>query len=380
MLAFRLFPFVQAIIILCFFIYPIEHLNKKVKWALAIILGLSSLKIYTFVLTGGTMMDPNLTRTLSIILNTLYFTSIFVFLLTVIRMGINGLFKLIKKDKTRFIIPAKSSRYALTFLVLSFLIACKGIYNGFDKPVLTEYQIEIANLPIAADNFKIVQLSDLHICLPTRESDIENIVDRVNRLNPDLIVITGDLIDGEVEALEPKTKILFNLKAKYGVYGVSGNHEFYSGYQEWVDYFTNGGIPFLENKTVIIKDESGTPLFNLAGLIDKAAERFDMTEPDVEAVKPFLDKNIPSIFLAHQPKLCLDLEDLSALTLSGHTHGGMMPGLATLIKSANGGLVSGYYKLGNEQVIVSNGTQIWAGVPLRIGILSQINLITLKSK
>ena len=161
-------------------------------------------------------------------------------------MGINGLFKLIKKDKTRFIIPAKSSRYALTFLVLSFLISCKGIYNGFDKPVLTEYQIEIANLSVAADNFKIVQLSDLHISLPTRESDIENIVDRVNRLNPDLIVITGDLIDGEVEALEPKTKILFNLKAKYGVYGVSGNHEFYSGYQEWVDYFTNGGIPFLE--------------------------------------------------------------------------------------------------------------------------------------
>ena len=205
-------------------------------------------------------------------------------------MGINGLFKLIKKDKTRFIIPAKSSRYALTFLVLSFLISCKGIYNGFDKPVLTEFQIKIANLPVAADNFKIVQLSDLHISLPTRESDIENIVDRVNRLKADLIVITGDLIDGEVEALEPKTKILFNLKAKYGVYGVSGNHEFYSGYLEWVDYFTNGGIPFLENKTVNIKDESGTPLFNLAGLIDKAAERFDMTEPDVEAVKPFLDK------------------------------------------------------------------------------------------
>ena len=89
MLAFRLFPFVQAIIILCFFIYPIEQLNKKIKWALAIILGLSSLKIYTFVLTGGTMMDPNLTRTLSIILNTLYLTYIFVLLLTVIRMGIN---------------------------------------------------------------------------------------------------------------------------------------------------------------------------------------------------------------------------------------------------------------------------------------------------
>ena len=173
------------------------------------------------------------------------------------------------------------------------------------------------------------------------------------------------------------TKILFKLKAKYGVYAVSGNHEFYSGYTEWLNYFSRGGIKFLENDGTVITDDNGTPLLNLCGLIDLSAPRYGFASPDIKKAIENINSSVPTVFLTHQPKIALKLKELSALTLAGHTHGGLMPGLKQIVAAANGGLVSGYYRLDNEQVIVTNGTRIWAGVPLRLNTPSQLIKIVL---
>ena len=282
-------------------------------------------------------MDPKLTRYPAIFFDTIYFSSIFLFLLTLLRMLINGLYKLSRLNFSKLIIPAQSTRYAALFLLIACLIGGRAVFNGFAPPVDKFYEISVKDLPAEANDLRIVELADLHISAPTIPSEIEDIVARVNKNEPDLILIAGDFVDGSIEELDHMTKILFKLKAKYGVYAVSGNHELYSGYKEWIDYFEKGGIKFLENDSTIIRNENDVPLLNLCGVID-----------------------------------------ISDLTFCGHTHGGLMPGLKQIVAKVNGGYVSGLYNTGRQRVIVSNGTRIWAGAPLRLHDPSQIIYVTLK--
>ena len=262
-------------------------------------------------------------------------------------------------------------------MVISCFLGITGVINGFAPPEDITYNLKINNLPKEAQGFKLIHLADLHISAPTTESEIEDIVKRTNAEDPDLIVITGDFIDGDIAYLDHMTKILFKLKAKYGIYAVSGNHEFYSGYTEWLNYFSRGGIKFLENDGTVITDDNGAPLLNLCGLIDLSAPRYGFASPAIKKAIEDINSSVPTVFLIHQPKIALKLKEISALTLAGHTHGGLMPGLKQIVAAANGGLVSGYYRLDNEQVIVTNGTRIWAGVPLRLNTPSQLIKIVL---
>ena len=380
MLAFMLYPFIQALIIILCFVLPLKKLSITTRLILSFILGLGSFRIYIYLFTGGTIMDPLLSRCPAIIIDCVYFTTIFICLLTLVRMIVNGLFKLIRFDFKRYVIPAFSTRYAILFFMISAFLGCLGTINGFIAPVDKYYSVFIENLPNEASNFKIIHLADLHISEPTTEADIQEIVDRSNAKHPDLVVITGDFVDGDIQRLDHMTKILFELKAKYGVYAVSGNHEFYSGYQEWLDYFSKGGIKFLENDSVTLKDNEGHKLFNLLGLMDISAPRFGFEGANIKKGAAKLDSTVPTIALTHQPKTALDLDKISSLTLAGHTHGGLMPGLRQIVASANAGFVSGLYEHQKQVVIVSNGTRIWAGVPLRLNTPSQLIIITLKNQ
>lgn len=377
MLAFLIYPFVQSLLIILFFVLPLKKLSKTVRIVLALLFGIGSLKIYFYLFTGGTFMDPKLTRYPAIISDCIYFSAIFLCILTLLRMILNGIFKLVRLNIHRYLIPAFSTRYAAVMMVISCFLGITGVINGFAPPEDITYNLKINNLPKEAQGFKLIHLADLHISAPTTESEIEDIVKRTNAEDPDLIVITGDFIDGDIAYLDHMTKILFKLKAKYGIYAVSGNHEFYSGYTEWLNYFSRGGIKFLENDGTVITDDNGTPLLNLCGLIDLSAPRYGFASPDIKKAIENINSSVPTVFLTHQPKIALKLKELSALTLAGHTHGGLMPGLKQIVAVANGGLVSGYYRLDNEQVIVTNGTRIWAGVPLRLNTPSQLIKIVL---
>ncbi len=378
MLAFKIFPFVQAVIIILFFIMPLKKLKLRYKILLALFFGLGSLKQYIYVFSGGDMMDPKLSRYPAIFFDTIYFSSIFLFLITLIRMITNGLYKLTRLNFSRFIIPANSTRYALLFIFISCAIASRAVINGFAAPVDSYYEIQIKNIPDEAENLNIIELADLHISAPTSVDEIEDIVRRTNETNPDLILIAGDFVDGSIPELDHMTRLLFNLKAKYGVYAVSGNHEIYSGYRQWIDYFEKGGIRFLENNSTVIYSKNGIPLLNLCGVIDISAQRFNFPKADINKALENTDIKLPTIFMTHQPKLANDLKEHSDLTLCGHTHGGMMPGLKQIVAKVNGGYVSGLYNTGRQRVIVSNGTRIWAGAPLRLNDPSEIVHIRLK--
>lgn len=376
MTLFKLYPLIQALIIVLFFIRPIRS-SLKTKLILSAILLIGTFKLYVFIFTGGNAMDPKLSRISTMFLSCLYFSSLMVLMLTLGRMVLNGLYKALRRNLSKFIINPHSLRYAILSVVLSLVLGTVSVYNGFKAAAFCNYSVNIDSLSPLADGMRIIHLSDLHISAPTTEDEIKDIVKEVNSRNAEVIVITGDLVDGDVEDLKKKTDLLFKLKAKYGVYAVSGNHEFYSGYDSWIDYFNKGGIRFLENDSVTIHDND-YPLLNICGITDATAHKYSDKKADIQSAIKNINADAPVIFLTHQPKVADELSAISDLTLAGHTHGGLFPVLKSLVAVANNGYVSGFYTIGKEKMIVSNGTRIWAGIPLRLKTPSQIIEITLK--
>ncbi len=378
MTLFLLHPFILALLLLWRLVLPLNA-GLKLKLILTLLCVAGSLKQYAYVLTGGTLMDPGLGHFASLIWNMLNFSVIFLLLLCLARDLINLPFKLLRLKLSAALLPAGSLKLSGLLILIAASLGVTGTLNGFGRPDTVRYELTIDGLPRAADGFKIVLLADLHVARPTSPSNMDYIVETANALNPDLTVIAGDLQDGAVEDLSPVTDKVFSLKARLGVYAISGNHEFYSGYKEWLSHYEKGGLPFLENKTLVIKDENGAPLFNLAGVTDPNAGRFGFEGPDFESVLNKTDPMLPVVMLSHRPQYAHEVKDRVALYLAGHTHGGMCPGLRELVKNANGGLVSGLYELGKEKVIVSNGTLIWMGFPLRILTPAQLIEITLRA-
>lgn len=224
---------------------------------------------------------------------------------------------------------------------------------------------------------KILQLSDLHFGPVLKKDFALRIMDEVQGLNPDLIVITGDLIDGKVENLKEDLSPLKNLSAPLGVFYIPGNHEYYWGVQEWIDFVPSlGWIPLInQHKVLSFKGEQ----FVLAGMTDKAAFRIKSSlVPDPKKALQNSPENLYKILLAHRPKSIDVYPDLSFnLMLSGHTHGGQGYPWKFLV-----GLVQPYlkglYQVRNKQIYVNGATGFW-GPPYKLGQKGEITLIELKA-
>ncbi|MBO4632639.1 MAG: metallophosphoesterase, partial [Lentisphaeria bacterium] len=226
-----------------------------------------------------------------------------------------------------------------------------------------------------AEGMRVAVLADLHADRVTRAPRIRRIVEQTNSLRPDLTVILGDLVDGTVEQRSGELLPLRELHAKYGVYAVPGNHEYYSGYVHWRKFFTAQGLRMLENSQVRLP--AG---IYLAGVTDPAAQSFGEAVPDLKKALHGIPRDSFILLLAHRPVHAENAaQDGISLQLSGHTHGGMIRGLDWIVSRFNGGFVSGLYDVGGMKLYVSNGTGIWNGFPVRLGRDSEITLITLKS-
>ena len=262
-------------------------------------------------------------------------------------------------------------------LLAALLVASIGIVSGTAVPEVREVSLEVEGLPSAAEGMKIAFLTDLHIDRMSLPQRMPEIVSRVNRCEPDIILLGGDLMDGKGERMEELLLPLKDLRAKYGVFGVPGNHEYYSGFGAWMKFFAEKcNIRMLINSAV--KLPCG---LTLVGVGDYAGKRFK--QPTVNLRRAFENVGVDEavIMLAHRPDLAREAEKMEVmLQLSGHTHGGMLPGLAAIVKRMNGGFVSGKYRVGRTLLYVSNGSGIWSGFPVRLGVPSEITLIKLRKK
>ena len=262
-------------------------------------------------------------------------------------------------------------------LALAVVLAAIGSYCAMKMPTIKQHDVTIANLPEKAENLRIVFLTDIHADNITRANKIRKLVNAVNDLKPDLILLGGDYVDGRRSNIGKELLPIKDLHAKYGVYGVVGNHEYYSGFEQWVPYLKELNINLLLNENKIIE-----PGICIAGLTDHAAKRFpDLEMPSLEKALKNVPENIPVILINHRPSAAAykAAEKGVALQLSGHTHGGMLWGLNLLVKMFNSGFVSGWYNVEKMQLYVSNGTGIWNGFPVRIGCPAEITVLTLKN-
>jgi uncharacterized protein len=240
-----------------------------------------------------------------------------------------------------------------------------GVIHMRRGPFVKRKQIALADLPAGAEGYTIAQLTDVHIGPLLGEQFAAKVVERVNALAADLIVITGDLVDGHLEELRRHIEPLRELSARDGVYAVTGNHEYYWNAPAWLEHLRSLGIRILRNEHVTIRDS-----FELAGVDDSTASE------DVPRALAGRNPALPVVLLAHHPRT---IERAVAngvdLQLSGHTHGGQLLPLGWLSRLFEPH-VAGLARFGKSLLYVSEGTGFW-GPPMRIGTSSEIALLTL---
>lgn len=329
-------------------------------------------------LGGENFFAPDLPGFLLILGGYLFALVLFFFILLLIwdlGRGVGLLFLWWKKKFPPKNIRRKWDLYAFSILFgASFLLASLGIYEGVRLPEIKEATIFLPRLSPQNEGMKIALLADIHVDRFTGKKRIKELVKRVNQTKADLILLGGDYVDGPVERCGKDLLPLKELKAPYGVYGVMGNHEYFSGFDEWKKYFASLPIRILYNESHLLP---GGLL--LAGVTDPAAARYGMEKPDIKKAVGEYAKMKPILLLSHQPKIAKEAAELGVdLQLSGHTHGGMLPLLDLLVAGYNNGFVSGKYRVKDMILYVMNGSGIWNGFPLRLFHPSEITLITLK--
>ncbi|WP_455432153.1 metallophosphoesterase [Streptomyces qaidamensis] len=247
-----------------------------------------------------------------------------------------------------------------------------GTYGVLRGPKVKRVTVPLAKLPRAAHGYRIAVVSDVHLGPVLGRSFAQKVVDTINSTQPDLIAVVGDLVDGSVKDLGPAAAPLAQLRARHGSYFVTGNHEYFSGAEQWVEEVRRLGIDPLENA------RREMPHFDLAGVNDVAGEE-EGQGPDFAKALGDRDTARACVLLAHQPVQIHDaVEHGVDLQLSGHTHGGQLwPG--NLIASGANPTLAGLDRYGDTQLYVSRGAGAW-GPPTRVGAPSDITLIELASK
>jgi len=258
----------------------------------------------------------------------------------------------------------------ISSFAVALTLSARSLYEA--KTVqLEKVLIQIKNLK---KSYKIVQLSDIHIGGLIDAKFVLDLVQRVNLLNPDIVVITGDLVDIDITKARSTLHELKHLNTKYGTYFVVGNHEYFHGIEKIIDAVKSLGIRVLENENVYIGEEGVG--FNLAGVYDVFGYKVQNHIPDLD--KALLHKKpSPTVLLAHQPRFIEEVTQGVDLMLSGHTHGGQLYPFRFLV-ALQQPYISGLHQHNEHlQIYVNKGTGFW-GPPMRLGASSEITEILLQ--
>jgi predicted MPP superfamily phosphohydrolase len=273
-------------------------------------------------------------------------------------------------DRRRTLARAGAAFASLTAGSLATTSVRSALGTTGVKPV----RVALAKLPARLSGYRIVQLTDVHIGPTLDRVFLARVVAQVNAERPDMVVITGDLVDGSVPELAEHVRPLADLRAKDGVFFVTGNHEYYSGADAWIAHVSSLGIRVLRNERVAIGGEDG---FDLAGVDDASAHQFGGDHgADYDRALGDRDRSRALVLLAHQPRQVIPAERYAPdLMISGHTHGGQIAPFNWLVKLQQP-YVAGLYDHGPTKVYVSRGTGYW-GPPMRLGAPAEITRIEL---
>ncbi len=436
------------------------RIKKTSKFVLSCILALCGSKYLIYVMYGGILI-PQLSANTILLLETLYsfllLSVVCAMLKDIVLLG-RTIARKIERGSSGKRGVGKSSRELSSasgqlvykpwpigrinalIAAVAFIAALSGTLSQLRTPKIVEHTIYVQGLPQSFEGYTMVQLTDLHIGPILKRDFLEGVVERTNSIKPDLVLITGDFVDGSVAALKNEFLPLKDIRAKNGVLAVTGNHEYYSGANSWVKTWEEMGVKFLRNESVLISQ--GNFSLQVAGIPDPRGQSMGEVKPDPAAalknIIPYAygsytsisapstadkdkadpkgkknakntnktaafneehlgpssfsiksrplagiasehNKPVAVIFIAHQPVAVSDPNLKADLVLTGHTHGGTMFFLQPLIARFNAGYVSGMYDLDNgSQLYVSNGTGIWSGFSCRIFVPAEITKFTLR--
>lgn len=247
-----------------------------------------------------------------------------------------------------------------------------AVYEGQKIPVINN--IDIKQNLFQGHHYNIVQISDMHIGALIDKAFVQDAVARINALDADVVVITGDLVDAPVERVREAIDTLAYLKSTYGVYFIVGNHEYFHGIESIINYISELGIRVLENESLKIGHEDYP--FWVTGVYDYFGYRHGSFKPDIIKATAAINDTAPTLLLAHQPRFLEKLYGFRPnLMLSGHTHGGQIWPFNHLVTLAQP-YVKGLHQLHDDAYIyVNSGIGFW-GPPMRLGSQAEITYIT----
>jgi predicted MPP superfamily phosphohydrolase len=250
-----------------------------------------------------------------------------------------------------------------------------GLRAALAFPRVRRIELRIEGWPESRDGFRIVQLSDIHVGPILEREFVTRLVAETNRLAPDLIALTGDLVDGSVRQLSDEVEPLGELSAPHGVYFVTGNHDYYSGAEAWLARIGELGIRPLRNERVQIGE--GDDAFDLAGVDDHRGDWVRGSTEDLARALGGRNPHRPVVLLAHDPTTFKRASAMQVdLQLSGHTHGGQIWPFVYLVRLAMP-QVAGLLRRGRSQLYVSRGAGFW-GPPIRLFAPSEISEIVIR--
>ncbi|MFI6908420.1 metallophosphoesterase [Nonomuraea sp. NPDC050394] len=251
-----------------------------------------------------------------------------------------------------------------------------GMRTALGPPVIEPVKVTLPKLDPRLGGMRFAVVSDIHLGPLTGIGHTERIVRMINELEPDVVAIVGDLVDGTVAELGSLAKPFRNLESRYGAYFVTGNHEYYTanGPNEWIKELDGLGVRSLRNERVEIRHQGA--VLDLAGVNDINGATMN-DGPDFDKALGGRDAARPTVLLAHQPVQVDRAKDYGVdLQLSGHTHGGQIVPF-NLVVPFQQPVVSGLATVDGVQVYVTRGAGFW-GPPVRVGAPPEITLLELR--
>ncbi|WP_378956565.1 metallophosphoesterase [Pelosinus sp. sgz500959] len=314
------------------------------------------------------MWIDNLTFLGALWVGTLYYLCLFTLLIDLLRfINRRKIFLPEKLTKHPFIIT--TTIFCTTLLLISY-----GTWNA-RHPLTQNYEITIPKPAGSLETLQVVMVSDIHLGNIITNKRLTKLINRINQLEPDLVLFTGDIIDSNVDVLQNQNMIdnFARLKPKFGTYGILGNHEYFDKKTDLaIQYLEQGHVHMLRDQSTRVADA-----FYLVGRDDLSKKRYTGIErEELSTVMTGTDHALPIILLDHQPHNLQDgIEQGVDLQLSGHTHLGQLFPNNLLTKKIYE-LDWGYLRKEGMQIIVSCGVGTW-GPPIRIGNHPEIVNITI---